>query len=171
MKLQELLLIKLRNDLHEDLMKRYHEDSELQSYSEAEFKILMKRKINEKTKNLEITIDSPSAPSDPEKIPPKRNQCCARIYTKDRHEEGRYSSNCFGNTEYCKTHLNRLQREGYLSFGRYDEKRPSINEKGNPIPWQDLSAMESIDLVIQYQDMNIKKLADSKSSINPNADK
>lgn len=170
MKLQELLLIKLRNDLQEDLMKRYHEDSKLQSYSEAEFKILMKRKINVKTKNLEITIDSPSDPSNQEKTP-KRNQCCARIYTKERHEEGRCSSNCFGNTEYCKTHLNRLQREGYLSFGRYDENRPSINEKGNPIPWQDLSAMESIDLVIQYQDMNLKKLTDSKETINPNSDK
>ena len=67
--------------------------------------------------------------------------------------------------------MNRLQREGYLSFGRYDEKRPSINEKGNPIPWQDLSAMESIDLVIQYQDMNLKKLTDSKETINPNSDK
>ena len=61
--------------------------------------------------------------------------------------------------------------KGYLSFGRYDEKRPSINEKGNPIPWQDLSAMESIDLVIQYQDMNLKKLTDSKETINPNSDK
>ena len=49
MKLQELLLIKLRNDLNEELMKRYNEDLELQSYSEEAFEILMKRKINEKT--------------------------------------------------------------------------------------------------------------------------
>ena len=166
MKLQGLILIKLRNDLQEELMKRYQEDSKLQSYSEEEFKLSVTRMINEKTKNLEITIDAPSAPSDPEKIPPKRNQCCARIYTKHRHMESRCSSKCFGNAEYCKTHLNRLHREGYLSFGRYDEKRPSINEKGNPIPWQDLSAMESIDLVIQYQDMNLNKLTDTKESSN-----
>ena len=46
MKLQELLLIKLRNDLQEDLMKRYQKDSELQSYSEEEFEILKKRVEN-----------------------------------------------------------------------------------------------------------------------------
>ena len=107
MKLQGLLLIKLRNDLQEELMKRYQEDSKLQSYSEEEFKLSVTRMINEKTKNLEITIDAPSAPSDPEKIPPKRNQCCARIYTKQRHTEGRCSSKCYGTTDYCKTHLNR----------------------------------------------------------------
>lgn len=156
MNLQALLLLKLRNVLQEELMHRYKEDSKLHSYSEDKFKLLITRMINEKTKDLEITIDEPSSP-----IPHKRNQCCARIYTKHRHMESRCSSKCFGNAEHCKTHLNRLQREGYLSFGRYDEKRPSINEKGNPIPWQDLSAMESINLVIQYQDMNLNKLTDS----------
>ena len=161
MKLQELILIKLRHELQEELMKRYQSNSDLQSYSEEEFKILATKMINDKTKDLKITID---APLDPKKIPPKINQCCARIYTKQRHTEERCSSKCSGNTDYCKTHLNRLEREGYLSFGRYDEKRPSINEKGNPIPWQDLTAMESIDLVVQYQDMNLKKLTDTKSS-------
>ena len=159
MNLQALLLLKLRNVLQEELMHRYQEDSKLQSYSEDKFKLLITRMINEKTKNLEITIDEPPSP-----IPHKRNQCCARIYTKHRHMERRCSSKCYGTTDYCKTHLNRLHREGYLSFGRYDEKRPSINEKGNPIPWQDLSAMESINLVIQYQDMNLNKLTDSKES-------
>jgi hypothetical protein len=159
MNLQALILLKLRNVLQEELMHRYQEDSKLQSYSEDKFKLLITRMINEKTKNLEITIDEPPSP-----IPHKRNQCCARIYTKHRHMESRCSSKCFGNAEYCKTHLNRLHREGYLSFARYDEKRPSINEKGNPIPWQDLSAMESINLVIQYQDMNLNKLTDSKES-------
>jgi hypothetical protein len=156
MKLHELLLLKLRQELQEDLMKRYKSNSDLQSYSEEEFKLSLIRMINDKTKDLKITIDDP-----PEKISNVRNRCCARIYTKHRHMEGRCSSRCFGNTEYCRTHLNRLEREGYLSFGRYDEKRPSINEKGNPIPWQDLTAMESIDLVVQYQDMNLKKLTNT----------
>ena len=159
MKLQELLMLKLRNDLQEALMKRYQNDSNLQSYSEDEFKLLITQLITNKIKDLTITIDSA-----PVTILNKRHQCCARIYTKSRHMESRCSSKCFGNTEYCKTHLNRLNREGYLSFGRYDEKRPTINEKGNPIPWQDLTAMESIDLVVQYQDMNLKRLTDTKES-------
>ena len=155
MKLQELLLLKLRNNLQEALMKEYKDTKKLQSYSEDEFKLLITQLITNKTKDLTITVDSA-----PVTISNKRHQCCARIYTKSRHMESRCSSKCFGNTEYCKTHMNRLNREGYLSFGRYDEKRPTINEKGNPIPWQDLTAMESIDLVVQYQDMNLKKLTD-----------
>ena len=159
MKLQELLLLKLRNDLQEALMKEYKDTKELHSYWTEEYKLKIKKMITNKTKDLTITVDSA-----PVTISNKRHQCCARIYTKSRHMESRCSSKCFGNTEYCKTHLNRLNREGYLSFGRYDEKRPTINEKGNIIPWQDQTAMESIDLVVQYQDMNLKRLTDTKES-------
>ena len=108
MKLQELLLLKLRNDLQEALMKEYKDTKKLQSYSEDEFKLLITQLITNKTKDLKITIDSA-----PVTISNKRHQCCARIYTKSRHMESRCSSKCFGNTEYCKTHLNRLNREGY----------------------------------------------------------
>ena len=161
MKLQELLLLKLRNDLQEALMKVYKDTKELHSYWTEEYKLKIKKMITNKTKDLTITVDSA-----PVTISNKRHQCCARIYTKSRHMESRCSSKCLGNTEYCKTHLNRLNREGYLSFGRYDEKRPTINEKGNPIPWQDLTAMETIDLVVQYQDMNLKKLTDTTNTTN-----
>ena len=155
MLLYELIRVKLRNDLQEALMKEYKNTKELHSYSAEEYKLKIKKMITDKTNSMKITIDT-----ELENTLNKRHQCCARIYTKNRHMESRCSSRCFGNTEYCKTHLNRLNREGYLSFGRYDEKRPTINEKGNPIPWQDLTAMETIDLVVQYQDMNLNKLTD-----------
>jgi len=154
MKLQELLLLKLINDLQEALMKEHRRNADLKSYSEEEYKLKINKVIYDKTNSLKITIDHEQNKSI------KKNKCCARIYTKPRHMEGRCSSKCFGDTNYCKRHLNRLNREGYLSFGRYDEDRPTINEKGNPIPWQDLTAMQSIDLVIQYQDMNLKKLTE-----------
>jgi hypothetical protein len=62
------------------------------------------------------------------------------------------------NIDYCKKHSHRIDEYGYLAFGRYDQDRPIINEKGNKIPWRDSSATEDIDTIIQYQLMNLKKL-------------
>ena len=61
-------------------------------------------------------------------------------------------------SEYCKIHLKRIDEYGYLNFGRYDEPRPIINEKGNKIPWRDTTSMEDINTIIQYQSMNFSKL-------------
>ena len=65
---------------------------------------------------------------------------------------------CKDNIDYCFRHSERINEYGYLLFGRFDERRPSINEKGNKIPWRDTTAMEDIDTIIQYQLMNLKKL-------------
>ena len=51
-----------------------------------------------------------------------------------------------------------IQNLGYLRFKRYDEPRPKYNEKGNKIPWYDYSPMETINIVIQYQNKNLLKL-------------
>ena len=56
----------------------------------------------------------------------------------------------------CGKHLNMLRDTGYIEFNRYDEERPIINEKGNPIPWND--GIVSIDTIFRYQRMNIHKL-------------
>ena len=59
---------------------------------------------------------------------------------------------------YCKKHLKRIEDYGFLSFGRYDEKRPEINENGNKIIWRDSTPLEDINTIIQYQNNNLMKL-------------
>ncbi len=51
-----------------------------------------------------------------------------------------------------------IQNQGYLSFKRYDETRPVINESGNKIPWRDNTEMEDINILIKYQNMKLLKL-------------
>ena len=185
MKLDELLKLKLKRDLKVELSLAYKKNAVISAYySESEFNEIIQVKLD-KLKDMEITIDKTKAPnaapekyvteyqgrglpretdydfwSDGSKNKPTRsipNQCCARAMGP-RYSDIRCSSRASGSSEYCKTHLNRLNRVGYLRFGRYDEKRPEINERGNTIQWQDLTAMESINLVIQYQDTNICRL-------------
>ena len=86
-----------------------------------------------------------------------KNLCCARIMGP-RYSDIRCSSRCYLNNDYCKKHLKRLNEIGYLSFGRYDQLRPKFNEKKNKIPWRDVSIMNDLDIIIQYQDMNLKKM-------------
>ena len=81
----------------------------------------------------------------------------------------RCSSISIKNTDYCKTHLNRIKKYGYLSFNRYDQLKPIINERNNKIPWRILSPMQEINTIIQYQNMNLKKLInkiEKKSTLN-----
>ena len=94
-----------------------------------------------------------SKPSDKEHF---ENQCCARCMGP------RYSDiRCPNKTQegdYCKKHAKQISEEDHLKFGRYDEPRPVINEKGNKIPWRDTSALEDIDTIVRYQHMNLQKL-------------
>ena len=84
------------------------------------------------------------------------NQCCARCMGP------RYSDircpNKIQEGDYCKKHAKQILDEDHLKFGRYDEPRPIINEKGNKIPWRDNSALEDIDTILRYQHMNLQKL-------------
>lgn len=94
-----------------------------------------------------------SKPSDKE---PFENQCCARCMGP------RYSDircpNKIQDGDYCKKHAKQISEDDHLKFGRYDEPRPVINEKGNKIPWRDTSALEDIDTIVRYQHMNLQKL-------------
>ena len=84
----------------------------------------------------------------------ERSRCCARKWFYHRETRCSYlRMNC--NTDYCKIHQNMLERNEKLTFGRYDEPRPIINENGNKIPWRDTNALEDIDTIIQYQHMNL----------------
>ena len=59
--------------------------------------------------------------------------------------------------DYCRIHLKRLDKYGYLAFKRFDEPRPIINEKGNKIAWRDDSSLTDINTVIRYQNMKLQK--------------
>ena len=141
MNLNSLLEIKLKQDLL-SLFDTINDNS-LQNRIE----IL----IDEKIKQNKITID---------KTYPKiitKNQCWARSMGK-RYSDIRCPKPCQKNTDYCKLHNKRFKEYDYLLFGRYDESRPRINEKGNKIPWRDNTAMQDINTVIEYQHMNLLKI-------------
>tara|TARA_B110000285_G_scaffold12933_1_gene12832 strand:- start:519 stop:962 length:444 start_codon:yes stop_codon:yes gene_type:complete len=144
MNLVDLLKRKLKADILKEL-KEYHFDE-----------ILLNSLIDLKVNETEITID----PKEPETVNSDNgddNTCCARVMGP-RYSERRCPWNKQPSSEYCKTHSNTIDKQGYLSFGRYDEEKPVINEKGNKIPWRDYTAMEDIDTVIQYQNMKLMKL-------------
>tara|TARA_B110001450_G_scaffold127180_1_gene119664 strand:- start:318 stop:752 length:435 start_codon:yes stop_codon:yes gene_type:complete len=142
MNLQSLLETKLEIDLVKELNDIYRDDS-LQS--------IIKEKVQKKIKKNPVSIDKNK------KVVIKDNQCCARSMGP-RYSDIRCPTTTYHNTDYCKTHLKRIEEHGYLRFGRYDGERPIINELGNKIPWRDTSAMEDIDTIIQYQNMNLLKL-------------
>ena len=143
MNLQSLLKLKIEKELIQELNDHFKNDS---------LKNLIEQKVQEKIKENEITISKPK-----KKIIIKDNQCCARSMGP-RYSDIRCPYPCKDNIDYCFRHLERINEYGYLTFGRFDERRPSINEKGNKIPWRDKSAMEDIDTIIQYQLMNLQKL-------------
>lgn len=133
----DLLKTKLRNDLLEELSEYDIEDLESQ--------------IDDKvTDDLFVNDDK-------EKINdiPDENRCCARSMGP-RYSDIRCPYHKVKG-DYCKIHLKRLDKYGYLKFKRYDESRPIINESGNKIPWRDSSAIEDINTVIQYQNMKLQK--------------
>ena len=143
MDLQSLLKLKIEKELIQELNDHFKNDS---------LKNIIQQKVQEKIKNNEITIDKPK-----KKIIIKDNQCCARSMGP-RYSDIRCPYPCKDNIDYCFRHSERINEYGYLLFGRFDERRPSINEKGNKIPWRDTTAMEDIDTIIQYQLMNLQKL-------------
>ena len=141
MNLNSLLEIKLK----QDLLSLFNDinDNSLQNRIE----IL----IDEKIKQNKITIDKTY--ENKKRI----NQCYARSMGK-RYSDIRCPRPCHNNTEYCKLHNKRLEEYNYLLFGRYDEPRPRINEKGNKIPWRDTTAMQDINTLIEYQHVHLLKL-------------
>jgi len=141
MNLNSLLEIKLKNDL----LSMFNDITDISLNNRI--KIL----IDEKIKINKITIDKSYTKifSD--------NQCCARSMGP-RYADIRCPRPRHKDTDYCKLHNKRLEEYEYLLFGRYDEPRPRINEKGNKIPWRDNTAMQDINTLIEYQHINLQKL-------------
>ena len=137
MDITDLLKTKLKNDLFRELSEYVIDDLET----------LIDDKI---TDDLFINDNSEKINNIPDK-----DRCCARIMG-DRYSDQRCPYHRVKD-DYCKIHLKRLDKYGYLAFKRFDECRPIINEKGNKIAWRDDSSLQDINTVIQYQNMKLQK--------------
>ena len=138
MDILQLLKLKLKNDLLNELQEYEIENLEIQIDYKINDNLFKKEKI---IKQIDI---------------PDKDRCCARIMGK-RYSDERCPYHKIKD-DYCKIHLKRLDKYGYLNFKRYDEPRPIINEKGNKIAWRDNSSLDDINTVIQYQNMKLKKM-------------
>ena len=140
----DLLKLKLKNDLLDDLREYDIENLEEQIDTKINGDIfnhgIFINTINEKAKTIDI---------------PDSERCCARIMG-ERYSDVRCPYHKVKD-DYCRVHLKRIDNYGYLAFKRYDEPRPLINEKGNKIPWRDDSAIDDISTVIKYQNMKLCK--------------
>jgi hypothetical protein len=139
----DLLKLKLKNDLLDELSEYDIENIEEQIDNKLSCDIfnhsIFRNTISKKTIDI----------SDSER-------CCARIMG-ERYSDERCPYHKVKD-DYCRVHLKRLDNYGYLAFRRYDEPRPSINEKGNKIAWRDDSEIDDISTVIKYQNMKLCKL-------------
>lgn len=145
-----LIKIKLEKELLNDLSEYYETISD--KIEREEYISFIEKRIQDKLSENEFFKDTTN-----KKVIAKENQCCARIMGP-RYSDLRCTIISQSGTDYCKKHLHRIDQYGYLAFGRFDQDRPIINEKGNKIPWRDSSSMEDIDTIIQYQLMNLKKI-------------
>lgn len=133
----DLLKVKLKNDLL----------NELSEYDIEDLGSQIDDKITDNLFNIDnnVKINNIS----------EEDRCCARIMG-ERYSDERCPYHKVKD-DYCKIHLKRLDKYGYLAFKRFDEPRPIINEKGNKIPWRDNSSLSDINTVIRYQNMKLQK--------------
>lgn len=153
MDLQSLLRLKLKKDLLNDFNKYYDENNKTIKKDKDEFMRLCECKINDFICDFNLNIDQ--SINQNKKIN-ENDICCARIMGP-RNSDCRCSHKIHKDN-FCKKHLKRIEEYGFLSFGRYDEKRPHINETGNKIIWRDSTPMEDINTIIQYQNNLIMNL-------------
>jgi len=153
MKIEDLLLIKLKNDLLEELTEQYKS----KFISKSEYITICESKIDIKLKGLSFNKEKKCKYSSEER-------CCARIWDNHYGTRCRYKRK---NTDYCNHHNSMIKRSGKLYLNRYDEDKPIFNEKGNRFPWFVNSNMEMLNNIIQKQDKMLQTLIDKDRQITP----
>lgn len=141
MHINELLKLKLKEDLIKALKNKYNDTIDLSSEKYTE---ICNQKINSKIKNLSFLKKKISENENT----PESNKCCARIWNNH------YGTRCNYKThkgDYCKHHLNMIKKNGKLIFNRYDEDRPIYNEKNNKIPWIDIHEIDVVNNILIKQ--------------------
>ena len=144
MNLQQIVNIKLKKELFEDLHADFSIDADV-------FKDLINRKVDQY--NYQIKFDDKPI----QKISDKNDiyRCCARTWNS--HYGGRCPYRKV-NSDYCKKHQKIIDEYGYLIFKRYDEPRPTINQKGNKIPWYNYDSITMLNIIIQYHSIQYLRL-------------
>lgn len=148
MHINDLLKLKLKEDLLKALTNKYNDKLEL---SKDDYLKICDHKINSKIKNLSFLQQKLSELE----TSYQPNRCCARIW--NNHYGTRCKYKIFKD-DYCKHHLNMIKKNGKLIFNRYDEERPIYNEKNNKIPWIDINEIDVINniLVKQWSSLDTK---------------
>jgi len=161
MKLEDLLKIKLEQDLLNELSDQFN----LKNITKGEYLLLCKQIIKGKIKDFKIN-DCPKFLLE-KKVKckyPNKDRCCARIWDSHYGTRCKYKRN---KTDYCNHHNGMIKRAGKLTLNRYDEDKPIFNEKGNRYPWFTNSNVEILDSIIQKQQNSLLKLINKERQITP----
>ena len=145
MHLIQLLQLKFKDEVLQELIRLYDKNTELRNSFKKEMYIqVCKIKIQNLLKSIHFL-------EQPEKICkyPSEKRCCARIW--DQHYGSRCRYKRKENSDYCQHHINMIKKNGSLLFNRYDEDKPIANIKRNKIPWFSNSYIEILDSIIQKQ--------------------
>ena len=74
--------------------------------------------------------------------------CFARVWSS--HYGNRCSKLKMNGKDYCCQHQDMYDKYGYVSLGRYDEKKPTVNENGNLIPWYNYEILDMLNILAEY---------------------
>jgi len=154
MKIEDLLKIKLKNDLLKELRNKY----KFNKLSKKEYLILCESKIDLKLKDISFLKKETKCNYSSEE------RCCARIWDNHYGSRCKYKRN---KTDYCNHHNNMIRRTGKLYLNRYDEDKPVFNEKDNRFPWFVDTNMEMLNNIILEQDKMLKSLIKKERQITP----
>jgi hypothetical protein len=137
MDLRDALDRRLRLDIREELLGEYENQEQLDT-------LIDKLPMPE----LESIMDRQC-----EQAGIQEHRCCARVWGNKKGT--RCKGNHLKDSEYCKTHHEQVLK-GTLRLGRYDEPKPTLNEKGGRIDWDE--GFAHLDTVFQYQQVLLHRL-------------
>ena len=136
-----------RQKLKEQLLKELEH-----VYPEIDLDQLIEQKINE------IDIEDKIRSRLPIMIKERRNNnedlCCGRVWSN--HYGNRCSRNKI-NDHYCSQHQNMIDKYGYLSLGRINDQKPTLNEDGKSIPWYEYEILDMINIIFEYISVKLIK--------------
>jgi hypothetical protein len=152
MHIEDLLKYKIKTEIINEINKLYNKDN-LQ-YNKIIFNKFISKKIDSKLDKIKFL-----KPRDKFKY----NDCHCKSRTWDNHYGTRCRYLSIKGYDYCKHHLNIINKNGKLKFGRYDDNKPIRNEKGNIIPWINKDKIIILDDIIQDNMLNITHLLRTKN--------
>ena len=150
MHLHQLLLTKLKSDTIQKLECLYDENINLQKKIDKEtYLCICKIKLKNMLKNIHFLEQTDLTKCKYS----SKDRCCARIWNHHYGDRCRYKK--INNSDYCKHHINVIQKNGELILKRYDQDKPLYNIKKNKIPWFTKPHLEMLNDIIQKQHNNL----------------